>query len=165
MMWTEVPREDIATTFKPNDRVRVEIPNTRSYEGRVLEVNALGNDLSNVYVRLTLTSDTPRWEEVYPVTLYAFANRKWYRWEEDKPVSANDVKRMESQARLRLRQPDELEAEYAKLGAELKEERSLLKARAVIVGKQTYVLNEGDHLRVWWEDGRLHTELVQGVER
>lgn len=32
----------------------------------------------------------------------------------------------------------------------------------VQVGNQTYVLSPGDHLRVWWEDGALWSELVQG---
>lgn len=80
------------------------------------------------------------------------------------------------QSRLRLRQPDpdrhpdtqaEVETAEAALVKRIErlEDRDLLKARAVIVGKHTYVINEGDHLRVWWEDGRLHTEYVQGVEQ
>jgi len=36
------------------------------------------------------------------------------------------------------------------------------KCAAVVVGNQTYNLKPGDHLRVWWEDGALWSELVQG---
>lgn len=82
-----------------------------------------------------------------------------------------DMRRIE-QSKLRLNKPDPMAAEVEAAEAhllkrieKLEQTVPLLKARAVIVGKQTYVLNEGDHLRVWWEDGHLYTEYVQGVEQ
>lgn len=64
-------------------------------------------------------------------------SRTFYKWVEDKL----------DQSRLRLNQPGVVQQKTTRCDVQ--------------VGHQTYVLEPGDHLRVWWEDGALWSELVQ----
>lgn len=164
-MWIRVDNDEVATSFKKDDRIRVDCRG-RIYEGLLLHVE-FGKSTESTFVRLTQSGSD------YPITLYVWAGRKFYRWDEDKPVSAADVERMESQARLRLRKPNpdqdpEVQAEVESAEAALLTRIERLEQtvqRVVQVGTQQYVINEGDHLRVWWEDGRLHTEFIQGEKK
>jgi hypothetical protein len=73
--------------------------------------------------------------------------RRFYKWVEDKPEPTERV----DQSGLRLNPP---------LPNQVVPEQPVKVAR-VVVGRQLYALQPGDHLRVWWEDGTLHSELVQ----
>jgi hypothetical protein len=111
--------------------------------------------------------------------------RKFYRWVEDKPEdSVNQLDVHVDQSALRLRKPDPTAAEVEAAEAALVERIERLergvrlhahvgevianqqppakKAAAVVVGSELFTIREGEHMRVWWEDGRLHTEHVQG---
>ncbi len=162
-MWVKVPNEEVKN-LKPDTKVRVMIPHSPDYTGTVLKVEHTGkggNDPApeDVYVRLVLSGHTE------PVSLYAFANRKWYRWVEDEPsdsVNQLDV----DQSALRLRNPERAKKLHAHVGEIIKEqENPPLKAYVRVNGTSTYAVQEGEHLRVWWEDGRLHTEYVQGENK
>jgi hypothetical protein len=81
--------------------------------------------------------------------------RRFYKWVEDKPEPTERV----DQSELRLNKPDPTAAEAPLLKRIGKLEHLL--SSVVIVGRQAYELKPGDHLRVWWEDGALYSELVQ----
>lgn len=102
--------------------------------------------------------------------------RRFYRWEGDKPEdSHNHVLSKDcpcgpttliNESRIRLNKPDpqekgkRLHQHVGKLIDEQKNEPPQL-VTSVTVGRQLYALRPGDHLRVWWEDGALWSELVQ----
>ena len=54
-----------------------------------------------------------------------------------------------------------LHAPFSRLN-DLISEAAAPKCAVVQVGEQEYKVKPGDHLRVWWEDGALWSELVQG---
>lgn len=146
-MWVE---ERNVFDFTPGQKIAVLYDQTEEkVEGTFVRVQRQLNTGFMVYFIRDDGEQTP---------YSASHHRKFFRWEEDKPVTGEDVRRVE-QSKLRTRWWDQ-----GQIIAE-QEQAPLLKARAVIVGKQTYVLNEGDHLRVWWEDGHLYTEYIQGVEQ
>lgn len=96
-----------------------------------------------------------------PLSAFLFGERKFYKWvEEDSHID---------QSKLRLNRPNP--DRHPNTQAEVEEAESALVQRVakleatlsstVIVGHQAYDLKPGDHLRVWWEDGALWSELVQ----
>lgn len=166
-MWVEQP---YASEFKRGDRIAVKYDQTKELlVGKFLKMEGTKSGYMVYFVRDDNDDE-----------LSASNHRQFYRWVDDKPVTGEDVRRIE-QSKLRLNKPhiqpcwcsedctvaevEAAEAHLLKRIEKLEQTVPLLKARAVIVGKQTYVLNEGDHLRVWWEDGHLYTEYVQGVEQ
>lgn len=152
-MWIEQP---YASEFKVADRIAVKYDQTNELlVGKFLKMEGTKSGYMVYFVRDDSNDE-----------LSASSDRTFYRWEEDKPVTGEDVRRVE-QSKLRLNNPERAKKLHEHVGQIIAEQEQapLLKARVVIVGKQTYVLNEGDHLRVWWEDGHLYTEYIQGVEQ
>jgi hypothetical protein len=98
--------------------------------------------------------------------LSASNHRKFFKWVEEKVPTGESMRVAE--ARLRLRKPDEMAAEVEAAEAHLIRRIERLEDQlnsTVIVGRHAFKLTPGDHLRVWWEDGALWSELVQGDER
>lgn len=144
-MWVEVEHENVPTAFNKHDKIRVVVERGHTWEGLFIKADNQGTD---TYIHM----DQPGYCD-YPVCLYVWRGRKFYKWVEDKPVD---------ESKLRLNKPDPLlEADVA-VAADILERRVEKTTRCdVQVGRHTYVLEPGDHLRVWWEDGALWSELVQ----
>lgn len=102
-----------------------------------------------------------RWVEVQPEdSVNRLADAR------SRPAQRKRRRWMESQTRLRLNKPDKMAREVEEAEVALMKRISEKTTRCdVQVGRQTYVLNPGDHLRVWWEDGHLWSEFIQGEEK
>lgn len=161
-MWVEVEHDKVATSFNKYDKIRVVVERGHAWEGLFLkhEVDGEGGH----YVHLT-QSDL----DDQPITLYVWKGRKFYYWVEDKPTdSHNQLDVHVDQSKLRLNKPAADLSERGKrlhdhVGKLIEEQKgeSRRQVASVVVGRQMYALHEGDHLRVWWEDGALWSELVQ----
>lgn len=146
-MWVEVEHDKVATSFNKYDKIRVVVERGHTWEGLFLKYEVDGE--GGPYVHLTqsvypIQSDL----DDQPITLYVWKGRKFYYWVEDKPTdSHNQLDVHVNQSKLRLNQPGIVAQKTTRCDVQ--------------VGHQTYVLAPGDHLRVWWEDGALWSELVQ----
>lgn len=170
-MWVEQP---YASQFRQGDRIAVKYDQTQELlVGKFLKMEGTESGYMVYFVRDDNDDE-----------LSASNHRKFFRWEED--VEPEDTEyepgikwasvsgqagpafQQVDESRLRLNQPDPMAAEVEAAEAHLLKRIERLEQQlkhVVQVGKQTYVLNEGDHLRVWWEDGNLYTEFIQEVQK
>lgn len=155
-MWVEVEHDDVATSFKPHDRIRVDCGEEGgTFEGYFLEVRGNGGHPNDRCVRLDRTGELAD----HALTLYLWPSRTFYKWVEDQPTdSVNQLDVHVDHSRLRLNKPPEFKCEHGAKVVDCAVERTRCDVK---VGRHTYVLEPGDHLRVWWEDGALWSELVQ----
>lgn len=150
-MWVEVEHDDVATSFKPHDRIRVDCGEGGTFEGYFLEVRDNGGHPNDRSVRLDRTGELAD----HALTFYLWPSRTFYKWVEDQPTdSVNQLDVHVDHSRLRLNKPP------TKVNPVGVIEQQTTRCD-VQVGRHTYVLEPGDHLRVWWEDGALWSELVQ----
>lgn len=144
-MWVE---EKDLLSFNEGDPIAV------VYDQNPEKVEGTFHSTSNdgLYVRFTTTDGRE---------LGASHLRRFYRWEEDKPEdSVNQLDVHVDQSKLRLRKGVKLHAHVGEIIAN--QQPPTKRAACVVVGSELFTIREGEHMRVWWEDGRLHTEHVQG---
>lgn len=151
-MWT--PSE--ITEFKTHDKIRAEGDRYSSVEGWFLGLETdPPNGGKGEYVKMY------HHDQNHPIYLWV-GQRTFYKWVDVQPedtVHVLDYGPRVDESKLRLRGPG---WDYDLINTPGVVAQQTTQCN-VQVGQQTYVLNEGDHLRVWWEDGHLYTEFIQEV--